>query len=130
MAFLALSSLLGCRRPSDDTCRSVLAWVVAQGLPAGTHPGLPLPPDLAGATADGRVHAAVTPTRTCAVLKASIGWKENWKGTVICTAPIADAELRPWSGLRVLTLGDPPLEELFVSGRRSDRSLDVHFDLN
>jgi hypothetical protein len=125
---LALLALLPGCGVSEADCRKISTWLATRNLQPGTQENdLALPANLEKLSANGRVHAAKLPSgRLCFVLKRSIGYKGNWTGIAWCDgAPDAGAVKG-----NQLTLGDPPLEEIFIKRTRAPHRFDVYFDLN
>ena len=122
-----LALLPGCG-VSEAKCQAIGAWAAKLQLaPGSQRTGVALPADLAPLSADGTVHVAVLASgRLCFVLKRSIGYKENWSGIAWCDGPLDASALRG----NTITLGDPPLEEIFVRRQRAPHRFDVYFDLN
>src|SRR5688500_14213800 len=118
--------------PSWDECERTLAWVKSRDLPPGTAGRVALPLRLAGLSSVGTVDAVRTADgRTCVLLKSSIGWKENFTGTLCCDSPLRPEEIieRPNFPAYISLVGFPGFEELFLTEKRSDAWFRVHFDL-
>ena len=66
------------------------------------------------------------------LLKTVIGWKDNFRGLLLTTAPVTAAEVKQDSrGRQFISLpAPPPWEELYVQKKRSDQVWEVFFDLN
>ncbi|HVK65754.1 MAG TPA: hypothetical protein VM694_14830 [Polyangium sp.] len=123
---------VGCGGSAQDT--RVLAWVHAQSVAPPSTREMSLSGDLAGASADARVHVArLADGRTCILLKKSIGWKSNFEGVLLCDAPLLPAEIitaSPASRAYVSLTGHVVFEELYVRTQCDPRTFDVYFDLN
>lgn len=133
LALLVLATLgtLGVRC-GEDRGAAVLAWVQGQDLSGGTTRSLQLPEELRRASVDGQIVAArLADGRLCVLTKTSMGFKENFDGTVRCTDPlrpneIVEAPARPYLSLA----GHGIFEELYIRRRTGDSELMVFFDLN
>jgi hypothetical protein len=122
-----LAPLPGCG-VSEADCQAIATWLATLNLQAGTQQNdVALPANLARLSANGTVHAAKLPSgRLCFVLKRSIGYKENWTGIAWCDGAPDPGAVKN----NQLTLGDPPLEEIFIRRVRAPHRFDVYFDLN
>lgn len=113
-------------------CTSVLEWLKGEQLsPAGTN--LTLPPGLAHLTSTGTASGLRTSDgRLCALLKTSIGWKENFEGVFCTDGPLRRSEvIGDDTGRPYISIGDASLfQELYIRRRYSDRCYAVFFDLN
>lgn len=113
-------------------CTSVLDWLKGQELPPAAT-DLTLPPGLAHLTATGTASGFRTRDgRHCALLKTSIGWKDNFEGVFCADGPLKPSEVigneteRPY-----ISIGDEYLfQELYIRRQYSDRCFAVYFDLN
>lgn len=127
-------SMLGVHCRADARDEQVLSWVASQSLPAGKSYALQLPANLRDASADASVHVArLSDGRTCILLKKSIGYKENFKGVVRCSAPLRAAEVIPASAQSrsyIALPGQGVFEELYVEKQRDPQRFDVFFDLH
>ncbi|MDI1446883.1 hypothetical protein [Polyangium sp. 6x1] len=123
---------VGCGGSAQDA--RVLEWVHTQSVAPKSTQEISLPGDLAGASADARVHVArLADGRTCILLKKSIGWKSNFEGWLQCDAPLLPAEVvaaPPAPRAYVSLAGHVMFEELYVRTQRDPRTFDVYFDLN
>jgi hypothetical protein len=122
-------------RPMRHVVTGSLAWAQQQSVPAGKTQTMRLPSYLAEGSADGNVTIAhLSDGRYCVLLKRSIGFKDNFAGRVLCSAPllpkeVIDAPNAP--GRREIQIpGYGAFEELFVKNQNGDREYDVYFDLN
>ena len=115
---------------TEGKYREAALWVKSQGLPAGTQ-RLALPQELSGLSVKGEVDAVISSSgRLCMLFKTSIGYKDNYEGAVWCEAPLSPSEIHSSSGRAFLSLGNPPLEELYLREQRAPHWFDVFFDLN
>jgi hypothetical protein len=129
--WLALLGMLGmvC---DDEVPPPVLEWVQARDLASGTTHALELPPELRGASEDGKVVAArLSDGRLCVLLKTRIGFKDNFEAVVRCSAPLRAEEIvedpeRPYLSLS----GHGIFEELYIRKRIGSAELTVYFDLH
>lgn len=112
-------------------CRAVVGWIDKERPPLGAGANdLALPKRLAKLSVDATAHVLVTDTASrCLLLKTSIGWKDNFEGDLCCEAPLppdsAGAGSKP-----IVSVGDPPFEELYVRERMNPHWAKVYFDLN
>jgi hypothetical protein len=121
------------RRPAMNT-EPVLDWVAKQDVPPGKARELPLPPELADRSCEGKVHVArLGDGRLCVLLKTSIGWKDNFEGVFSCDGPLRPDEIARHAD------GQPPFiclagygifQELYLRSARLERTMPVYFDLN
>jgi hypothetical protein len=113
---------------------AALAWAETQGLKPGKVQQLRLPADLARSTKTGSVDVAhLADGRYCVLLVTEVGWKDNFEGRLLCSRPFSSAEfVSPGDGRAtyVSLPGYGIFEELYVRRARSDRNLEVYFDLN
>lgn len=123
----------GLAYPSWEECAEVLAWTAEQ-LPAGTESELALPLRLAGLSRRGVVQAIRSDDRRiCVLLKRTIGWKDNFTGTLCCDGPLAPDEIvrgdvatADYVSLR----GSVHFNELYVAKRLGEGWFRVYFALN
>lgn len=121
--------LVGC---SERVPHSVFEWIQGRNIVAGSTQSLGLPAPLSGASKDGKVYVArLSDGRLCVMLKTHIGYKENFKGAVRCSAPLRKNEVvlnaeRPYFSLA----GHGIFEELYIRKQISDHEFEVFFDLN
>lgn len=121
------------RRPAMNT-EPVLEWVAKQDVPPGKAHELPLPPELAHQSCEGKVHAAhLGDGRLCVLLKTSIGWKGNFEGVFSCDAPLHPDEITRHADDQppfICLAGYGIFQELYLHSPRLERTMRVYFDLN
>lgn len=114
-------------------CDAILNWVISQDFPQGAAVRLMLPDNLAENLATGYIDALKMGTHFhCALVKATIGWKDNFSGTLCCNKPLSpDYLVNDKSGQTYISIpGFFAFEELYVSKNHGRGIYHVYFDLN
>jgi hypothetical protein len=138
-AWAALALLCACsspeRLPAGDASR-VLDWAATQRVPRGSVRDAGLPFGLIASHVVMPVAIArLKDGRYCVLLKTKIGWKDNFEGVLACTGAITRNEIQSYAANgRTYTFVSLPgygvFEELYIAGKRDDRTYDVYFNLN
>jgi len=85
-------------------------------------------------SADGFAQVAMlADKRCCVLLKTRIGYKGNFEGVLLCSAPLHPGEIvhAGAPAREYITLpGQGVFEELYLRRRIDERRFDVYFDLN
>ena len=113
-------------------CLSVLEWLKGQPV-TSTAVEFGLPFELAHLSATGSAFGLRTADgRHVALLKTSIGWKENFEGVLCADAPLRPPEIvASPKGRAYVSIGDDPVfQELYIRRRYGDACFAVYFDLN
>ena len=111
----------------------VVAWARQQSVASGTVASVMLPPNLAAGSSQSVSIAQLKDGRRCFLLVTEVGWKDNFRGVLWCSGPLARAEIYTPDDNRApyVTLpGYGVFEELYIAKKRSDNAYDVYFDLN
>ena len=114
-------------------CNSVLRWVTRKNLPRGKVTRLELPENFSNRLASSQVDALRTENDLyCVLLKSSIGWKENFTGTLCCNRPLNPDQVIKDTPDRIYIsiTGFFPFEELYLSKDHGNGKYHVYFDLN
>lgn len=124
-------AMSGCSPTDCGRYAPLLKWAASQKVEAGGYAcELTLPPGLIDLAADGKVSVVRnTDGRLCVLVKTEIGYKGNFKGLVLCDAPIRESEVDAAGGTLSVS-ENPPFEELHVRSRCSDSCCEVEYALH
>ncbi len=122
-----------CNSDINCICDSVLRWVTNKNLTRGQVTRLQLPENISFRLASSQVDALRTTNNLyCVLLKNSIGWKENFTGTLCCNQPLHPEQIikNMLNRSYISITSFFPFEELYLSKDHGNGRYDVYFDLN
>ncbi|MCX5662696.1 MAG: hypothetical protein NTW19_23700 [Planctomycetota bacterium] len=117
-------------RALEKSCRDLVVWLKLQHLEAGLHEDVALPTSFAPLAQNGKATVVVLPNGELAIcLKASIGFHQNWSGSIYVSSPIQETDLsHDYYGRPVVPIDGLPSH--FVSEVVSKHLFHAGFDLN
>lgn len=107
-------------------------WASRQDVKPGTAVDLPLPPELAASSQDGKATIAhVDDGRRFILLKTELGWRGNFQGVLLCDSAMRpDDIMTEDDGTKYVSLPVSNIfEQLSISATLSPRAVNVFFDL-
>ena len=131
LALLLAACTGGVRTSQID---AIVAWSAQQHVKPGKVSSFRLPARF-GVHAKWASVAHLADGRSCVLVITHIGYKDNFDGVLGCTGAIKPDEIgsmqannRTYTYISLAGYG--VFEQLFVDGKRDERTYDVYFDLN